>query len=130
MPDYSVDRNKNMKSLSTWKTDNFGSGSYDNKGDFAITSSDVRCYFSNDILIEDSDSLKAGTLHGFGMAITNSSTYISIYNYILPEQSKLFYFLYPDNTGSSFKFKSKKISEVTYSDVYFDVENIPVLVFW
>lgn len=36
MPDYSVDSNKNMKSLSTWKNDNFGSGSYSNDGSLEI----------------------------------------------------------------------------------------------
>lgn len=36
MPDYSVDSNKNIKSLSTWKTDNFGSGSYSNDGSLDV----------------------------------------------------------------------------------------------
>ena len=37
MPDYSVDSNKNIKSLSTWKNDNFGSGTYNNTGSIENT---------------------------------------------------------------------------------------------
>lgn len=37
MPDYSIDSNKNIKSLSTWKTEQFGSGTYNNTGSIENT---------------------------------------------------------------------------------------------
>lgn len=73
MPDYSIDSNKNIKSLSTWKNEQFGTGTYLNNGSLNIPTDTSVSFggnggsYSFNLNKETSDyvgSLNITTLHG------------------------------------------------------------------
>ena len=106
MPDYSVDSNKNMKSLSTWKNDNFGSGSYSNDG-------------SLDVGTDTSVSFKGnGASYSFNLD-KNTSEYVGSLNITTPFGCAVLFgqgFIRPVITNSS--GEALTIGIINYGNAY------------